>query len=52
MRKILFVLLGVAGVALAAWLMSLFVPRICAVPTDLTAQAEPIIPGCFSSLSS
>ena len=43
MRKFFIPIVGVGLIALVAWLMSLFVPRTCAVPADLTAKAEQII---------
>ena len=43
MKMMLKLGMGVGLIALSAWLMSLFVPRTCAVPADLTAKAEHII---------
>lgn len=43
MRKLSVCVLAVAIMAIAAWLLTVFVPRTCAVPPDLTAKAEQII---------
>ena len=43
MRKLSVIALAVGIMAFTAWLLTVFVPRTCAVPAELTAKAEHII---------